>query len=34
MKSSQNIEKGSGTKKIKKRKTLQDIISKSIKNNY
>jgi hypothetical protein len=30
MKSSQNIQKGSETKKIKKRKTLLDIISKSI----
>jgi len=29
MKSYQNIQKGSGTKKNQKRKTLQDIISKS-----
>jgi hypothetical protein len=30
MKSSQNIQKGSGTKENQKRKTLLDIISKSI----
>ena len=31
MKSSQNIQKGSGTKKNQKKKNTQDIISKSIK---
>ena len=32
MKSSQNIQKGSGTKENQKRKTLQDILSKSLLN--